>query len=143
MSGKLSPEAREALTKAGWAWVSFVAGIVAMLLLALLVADGGTLAGGWVFALAALWTLIAVPAAVVLKWHTVKAVWSPRPADPEAYLKSLVLVWGAIEVGAVLALIGAMFAGALMPGALLAGLLLTLLFVLRPSVEALGAGVGA
>ncbi|MEM8783734.1 MAG: hypothetical protein AAGE65_12885 [Planctomycetota bacterium] len=137
----LSPQAREALTKAGWAWFSFVAGIVSMLLIAWLVADGGELRGGLVFGLATLWTLIAVPAALMLKGQVVKAAWSSRPADPEAYLRSLVVVWAAIEVGAVLALIGCLLAGALMPGGLLAGVLLAMLFVLRPAEDALGSGL--
>ncbi|MEM1026991.1 MAG: hypothetical protein AAGJ38_02815 [Planctomycetota bacterium] len=141
MSEPLSSDAREALTKAGWAWLSFVAGIVLMLLLTLLVVGGSDLAGGWVFALASVWTLIAVPAAILIKGQVVKAAWSSRPADPESYLKSLIVVWGAIEIGAVLALIGCMFSGALMPGGLLAGILLALLFVLRPAEEALGGGL--
>lgn len=137
----LSSEAREALTKAGWAWFSFVAGIVIMLLIALCVVDGGGLHGGYVFALASLWTLIAVPAMAIVKSQVLKSAWSSRPADPEAYLRSLIMVWGTIEIGAVLALIGCLFSDALMPGGLLAGVLLALLFVLRPSEEALGGGV--
>ncbi|MEM9753756.1 MAG: hypothetical protein AAF916_10270 [Planctomycetota bacterium] len=141
MSEGLTPEAREALTKAGLAWASFVAGILVMLMIVLLVVGGNALAGGWLFALAATWTLLAVPAALLVKGQVVKAAWSSRPTDPEAYLRSLMVVWGAIEIGAVLALIGCLFSGALMPGGLLAGVLLAMLFLLRPSEEALGTGL--
>lgn len=142
MSGNLSPEARGALTKAGWAWVSFVAGIVAMMLIVFAVVDGGAMHGGLVFAIAALWALIAVPAAVFIKGDVLRAAWSPRPAEPVGYLKGLVLVWGTIEIGAVLALIGCLIDGAVLPGGLLASILLAVLFVLRPSSGALGRGLG-
>ncbi len=137
----LDRDAAGTLTKAGWTWALFVVGLLGAGALVLLIVDGQKVVGGVVYALAAFWSLVVVPVMLVVKSHVIRAGWESRPADPDTYFRGLLIVWGTIAAGAVLALIGCLWNNAMLPGGLLAGVMLTLLVALRPSSAALGGGM--
>ena len=138
-----SKEARGEITQAWWAWNAFWIGAAAVLVLAVVDTAGAAPdaagAGAWLLLPAALVAFLLVPAALVLKSDVLLAPLRQKGTDPVGYRKGLLLVWAVLEVGVVLACVGAMVSGTLLPGGILAVLLAMGILALRPSAGAVGA----
>ena len=81
---------------------------------------------------------VAVPAAFFLRGYLFRDYWIGRSVAPRAYLAGSLVVWIALEVGAVLSLVGCLLSAS--PAVLLPGLLAVAVFALSwPSGTAMTA----
>ncbi len=94
-------------------------------------------AWGYAFGLASgLWLMICVPLVYLIRSHVFRAAWVGRPVEPDSYLRGLCTVWGVIEIGALLGLLGCALGDNLVPAIMPAALAVALLLALRPDSTA-------
>ncbi|MFA9477591.1 hypothetical protein ACERK3_04705 [Phycisphaerales bacterium AB-hyl4] len=99
---------------------------------------------GQVFFLVSLaWLLLATPGAFLLRHHVYRSYWEGRSVDPESYLKGMITIWIAPEVGGIIALVGVLFSGTLLPNLLPAAVAFMLFAPFWPTGRAMVDTVGA
>lgn len=93
---------------------------------------------GLVFFVASLvWLLFATPLAFLLRHHVFRSYWEGRTVDPESYLKGMITIWIAPEVGGIIALVGVLLSGSLLPNLLPAAVAFMLFAPFWPSGRAM------
>ncbi len=96
------------------------------------------------FSIASLvWLLIAVPGAFVLRNYCFKSYWEGRTVEPRSYVRGMLTIWVAPEIGGLLALVGCMASGQWMPCLLPAAVAFVLFTPFWPSGRAMVDPVGA
>lgn len=95
------------------------------------------------FFASSLWLLLAMPAAFLLRHHVFKSYWEGRTVDPASYLKGMLTIWLAPEVGGIIALLGVLLSRELLPGLLPAAVAFMLFTPFWPSGRAMVETVGA
>ncbi len=118
-TGELTPGA--ALKYAWWAYLFFITApfivFVAMLYRYLVVTPGpdSPMANRW-FLAAMAYLITFVPAAIFWRSHIFKPYYDGHPVAPRGYLKGMMIVWGSLCLGGVLALTGCLVTRTLAPG---------------------------
>lgn len=130
-----------ALTLAWGVWAAMVLVPLVLLGIASSRALGDEAASGSgataLFALSVLWLIVATPGALVLRSHCFATVWEGRAVEPHSYMKGVLTVWGAIEVGLLLAAASCLAGGSLLPGGAPALVGLMILLLTFPSGRAI------
>jgi hypothetical protein len=140
----------QALRLAWWAWVIML-GVPFVLFLVVVMFIRGTDAGAihgpgtlgftW-FVIATAWLLIVVPLSFFWQSHVFRAYYSGQTVAPRDYLHGKLVVWGALELAGIFALVGCLISGSLLPN-LIPALLAFMFFVpLWPNGRAMRAGTG-
>jgi hypothetical protein len=80
---------------------------------------------------------IAVPSSFFLRSHVFKAYWSGQCVSPRSYLKGMLTVWLAIEIGGIMALLGCLLTDSLLPNLLPAMVAFILFIPFWPSGRAM------
>jgi len=65
--------------------------------------------------LSLVWILVTFPGAFALRSYCFRAFWEGRPVESRSYLRGMLTVWGAMEIGGLLALVGCLVSNQLMP----------------------------
>ncbi len=86
---------------------------------------------------------IAVPSSFFLRSHVFKAYWSGQCVQPRNYLKGMLTVWLAIEIGGIMALMGCLMTDSLLPNLLPAMVAFMLFIPFWPSGRAMTRPCGA
>lgn len=94
------------------------------------------------FVISMLWLLVSVPTAFALRSHCFKAWWEGQTVEPRSYLRGMVTIWMASEIGGLIALIGCLASGSLMPTLVPAAVAFMLFVPFWPSGRALVDAVG-
>lgn len=95
------------------------------------------------FLLSLVWLLIATPVAFLLRHHVFRAYWEGHTVDPRSYLKGMITIWLAPEIGGIIALLGVLLSGELLPGVLPAAVAFILFAPFWPSGRAMVEARGA
>ncbi|MEX0652894.1 MAG: hypothetical protein WD534_00280 [Phycisphaeraceae bacterium] len=121
--------------------------VIAMWWLVFAVGEEGAaehrLLGDVFFIASCIWLLVVTPAAFLLRYHLFKSYYEGRPVDPASYLKGMLTIWLAPEIGGIIALLGVLLSGSLLPGLLPAAVAFMLFTPFWPSGQAMVARVGA
>ncbi|MFP4143804.1 MAG: hypothetical protein ACLFV3_01555 [Phycisphaeraceae bacterium] len=88
------------------------------------------------------WMLVAVPGAFLLRGHVFKAYGEGRPVDPRSYVRGMVTIWLAPEIGGLIALAGCLVSHSLMPCLLPAAVAFVLFMPFWPTGHAMTEPVG-
>ncbi|HEX7009869.1 MAG TPA: hypothetical protein VF184_07800 [Phycisphaeraceae bacterium] len=138
-----------------WAWMAwtallltpFVLFVVTIAVIGLSAwGDGGggsAFVSNLFFAISMIWLLVAVPGAFVLRSHCFRAYWEGGTVDPRSYLRGMLTIWLAAEIGGIVALLGCLLSGMLMPCLLPAAVAFMLFTPFWPTGEAMVHPVGA
>jgi hypothetical protein len=94
------------------------------------------LANGWFIASVAYMCLVA-PASFFIRSRFFRDYWKGQCVPPRQYLKGMYVVWGALEVGGLLSLVGCLMSRSLLPGLLPAVAAFVMFVVLWPSGRAM------
>jgi len=95
------------------------------------------------FVASLVWMLVTVPGAFVLRNYCFKAYWAGRTVEPRSYLRGMLTIWLAPEIGGLLALVGVLLGRMWMPGLLPAAVAFMLFTPFWPNGRAMVATVGA
>ena len=88
------------------------------------------------------WMLVTVPGAFVLRNYCFKAYWEGRTVEPRSYVRGMLTIWLAPEVGGLLALLGVLLSRTWMPGLLPAAVAFMLFTPFWPTGRAMTEPVG-
>lgn len=139
--------AQQALRKAWGIWLAMLL-IPFVVFIALLwsllwgeLQPEGRLAVGFFWA-SMVWLLFAVPGAFILRNNMFKAYWNGETVDPTTYLRGMITIWLAPEIGGLLALIGCWISGTLLPGLFPAAIAFMLFTPFWPTGRAMSDPVG-
>lgn len=94
------------------------------------------------FWLSLAWLLVAMPTSFMLRNYCFRGYWEGRPVEPRSYLKGMVTIWVAAEVGGLLAITGVLLSGQLLPCLLPAAVAFMLFTPFWPSGGAMFEPVG-
>jgi len=139
---------QRALTLA-WAWwivlllIPFVLFLITMAALVSREDPGSDALSMGFFLASLLWLRTAIPGAFVLRSHCFKSYWQGRTVEPRSYLRGMVTVWLAMEIGGLIALTGCLVSGQLLPGLMSAAVAFMLFTPFWPSGHAMTDPVGA
>lgn len=67
------------------------------------------------FGAALIWLLVMVPATFTLRNYVFREYWQGRPVEPGSYLRGMLTIWLAPEIGGLIALAGVLVSGQWMP----------------------------
>src|SRR5690606_9382697 len=94
-------------------------------------------AGSGVFTvISAAWLALVGPAAMVLRGHCLRATWRGRSLPVDRYLRGMLTIWWALEVGMLISVVGALATRSVLPCLAPAALAWVWLAVLPPSDRA-------
>jgi hypothetical protein len=89
------------------------------------------------FMIALLWLAVTVPLAFALRSYCFRAYWEGQPVEPHSYLRGMVTVWLAMEIGGLISLVGCWVSYTLMPCLLPAAVAFMLFTPFWPSGNAM------
>ena len=140
---QLNPET--ALQYAWGAWLTMLAcPFVLFLLVAWWSMDAASARDHWLsdrwFIASVAYMVLVVPGSLFVRSRCFAAYWKGEHVVPRDYLKGMFTVWGALELGGLLSLVGCLASGSLLPG-LLPALAAFMMFVaLWPNGRAMISG---
>lgn len=94
------------------------------------------------FVASLLWLLVTVPAAFMLRNYVFRAYWENQPVSPRSYLRGMLTIWLAPEIGGLIALAGCWASGEWMPNLLPAAVAFVLFTPFWPTGRAMYEPVG-
>ena len=86
--------------------------------------------------------VIAVPLAIFWRSHLFKSYWQGEVVDPSAYLRGMMIVWIALEIGGLLGLTGCLVTRGFLPNLIPAVVAFVLFLPLWPSGRSMVTHVG-
>lgn len=98
--------------------------------------------GNLFFSISLAWMLVMIPGAFVLRNYIFRAYWDGSVVDPRSYLKGMITIWLAPEIGGLIALIGCLISQTLLPGLLAAAVAFMLFVPFWPNGSAMIEPVG-
>lgn len=125
-----------AVRKANLVWLTLTAICVVGVIVVVPLAERSPLSAEAWFIAPLLWLAMAVPAAAMLHGNSFRGEWLEEPLKPEVYLDGAVAIWSVLAVGVWLSLGACLMAGSAMPGVWPGAVMLMLLFLARPSAQA-------
>lgn len=94
------------------------------------------------FVASLVWMLVTVPATFTLRNYVFRAYWEGRPVEPRSYLRGMITIWLAPEIGGLIALAGVLVSGQWMPCLLPAAAAFVLFTPFWPTGQAMFNPVG-
>lgn len=123
-----------------WWWTMLLAPWAAVLMGAMMYSlHGGpdwTRATGVFFGVATVWIAGVAPGAMVLRSHCLRAMWRGRSLPADRYLRGMLTIWWALEIGILIAVTGALSTRTVLPCLMPAAVAWVWLAVLAPSDRA-------
>lgn len=94
------------------------------------------------FVVSLVWMLLTVPGAFLLRNYCFRSYWEGRTVEPRSYVRGMLTIWLATEIGGLLALLGCAISGTWMPCLLPAALAFMLFTPFWPTGRAMVDPVG-